>query len=376
MAAKKKANKGKRTAVLRAYVGSFTPEASPSRKARGDGVHIYDVNLRTGALIHREHVGGLESPSFLIVNDDQTRLYSMHADARHASAFAIDPARGSLREINRVETGGVNGVRQMIDRSGRFMVGVNYSSGSVVVLPLTADGSLAAPTQLYQIPGQPGEKRWMRQQEISHPHDVMFDPSGRFVAVPDKGLDRVLVFRFDSKAGRVEPANPPFVAGRSGAGPRHIAFHPKLPVAWVANEMDSTVSTYRWNKATGTLTPLGVALTLPGDFNGENTSSEIMFHAPTRTLYVSNRGHDSLALYRTDARTGLPTPIGWQTTYGQGPRHFAIEPTGRFLYACNEQSDTVVTFRIDPRSGKLARVGKPLRNVSPACIAFTYSPVS
>ena len=353
------------TNAMFAYVGSFT---TAQRKARGDGIHVYRADPATGAWTHVQHVGDLMNPSFLALSRDKRFLYAVHGDGDYATAFALDPATGQAKVLNKGTTGGKNGVRQAVDPSGKFLVVANYSSGSVAVLAIQPDGSLKDHHQLLALPGEPGPHK--TEQASSHPHDAVFDPSGRFVLVPDKGLDRVFVFRFDAATGQLSPAEPGSVKSRAGAGPRHVAFHPKLPIAWVLNELDSTTATYRWDAERGTLTPLQVTTTLPTDFTGDSTASEIAVTPNGRFVYTSNRGHDSVAIYAADAKTGLLKSVGWQSTQGKVPRFIGLDPAGRFLHAANEQGDTVVTFRVDDNSGKLTPTGQTIKNASPVTIVF------
>jgi 6-phosphogluconolactonase len=349
-----------------AYVGSFT---TAQRKARGDGIHVYRADPATGALAHVQHIGDLVNPSFLVLSPDRRFLYSVHGDGDYATAFALDGASGQAKLLNRAATGGKNGVRQAVDPSGKFLIVANYSSGSVAVLPIAPDGSLKDQHQLLALPGEAGPHK--TEQPSSHPHDVVFDPAGRFVLVPDKGLDRVFVFRFDAASGRLSPAEPDSVKTRPGAGPRHLAFHPKLPVVWVLNELDSTVASYRWDPERGTLTPFQVVTTLPTDFIGYSTTAEVAVTPDGRFVYCSNRGHDSVAIYAADASNGSLTPVGWQLTQGKVPRFVGLDPAGRFLQAANEQGDTIVTFRVDSGSGRLAPTGQVVNNASPVTIVFT-----
>ncbi len=351
------------------YVGSFT---TAQRKARGDGIHVYRVDPTTGAWTHVQHIGGLINPSFLALSPDQRFLYSVHGDGDQATAFALDRASGQGKLLNQGATGGKNGVRQAVDPTGKFLVVANYASGSAAVLPIAPDGSLKDQHQLVALPGEPGPHR--AEQASSHPHDIVFDPSGRFVLVPDKGLDRVFVFRFDGATGRLTAAEPDSVKTRPGAGPRHLAFHPKLPIAWVLNELDSTAATYRWDAERGTLTPIQVITTLPTDFTGSSTTAEIAVSPDGRFVYCSNRGHDSVALFAVNATDGSLSPVGWQSTQGRGPRFIGLDPAGRFLHAANEQGDTVVTFRVDTGSGKLTPTGEVTKNASPVTIVFTGKP--
>ncbi len=348
-----------------AYVGSFT---TAKRNGRGDGIHVYRVD-RTGAWSHVQHVGDLVNPSFLVMSRDGRFLYSAHGDEEYATAFAVDRENGLLRKLNQASTGGTNGAHLALDPGGRFVVVANYASGSVAVLPVRADGALGDQIQLAMLEGKPGPHR--AEQASSHPHDVVFDPSGRFVAVPDKGLDRVFVFRFDAETGKLSPTEQGSVAARPGSGPRHIAFHPTLPAAWAINELNSSVTTYRWDATAGSLRAVQILPSLPADFTGDNTGSEIVVSRNGRFVYASNRGHDSVAVYSAAAKTGLLTPIGWTPTQGKGPRFITLDPVERFLYGANEQGDTIVAFRVDVATGRLTATGQVIRNASPVTIAFS-----
>ncbi len=353
-----------------AYVGSFT---TAQRQARGEGINVYRVDPASGAWTHVQTLRDLVNPSFLILSKDQRFLYSVHGDLDYATALALDPETGQARVLNRASTGGRNGVRQAIDPSGRFMVVANYASGSVAVLPVEPDGSVRDQTQLVELPGQPGPHR--TEQPNSRPHDVVFDPSGRWVAIPDKGLDRTFVFRLDPATGRLSPSEQGSVKSRAGAGPRHMAFHPTRPVAWVLNELDSTTATYRWDAERGALEQAQVITTLPTDFPGDNTTAEIAVTPDGRFVFCSNRGHDSVVIYAADPQSGLLSHIGWEPTRGRVPRFIGLDPSGRFLHACNEQGDTVVAFLVDPQSGRLTPTGQVVRTGSPVAIAFTGAAV-
>ena len=350
--------------AMYAYVGSFT---TAQRKARGDGIHVYRTDLATGAWTHVQHIGDLVNPSYLALSHDQRFLYAVHGDEDYATAFALDPATGQAKLLNRAAAGGKNGVREAVDPSGKYLVMANYASGSVAVLPIAPDGSLKDQHQLVQLPGEPGPHKV--EQTSSHPHDIVFDPSGRFVLVPDKGLDRVFVFRFDGATGRLTPTAQGSVKSRPGAGSRHLAFHPRLPIVWVLNELDSTVATYRFDTEQGALTALQVMSTLPSDFTGYSTTAEIAVSPDGRFVYGSNRGHDSVTIFAANP-DGLLSVVGWQPSQGRDPRFIGLDPGGRFLYAANEQADTVVTFRVEGSSGKLTPTGQAIKNASPVTIVF------
>ena len=354
-----------RSRPLIAYVGSFT---TPERKARGAGITVWRVDPQSGAWSHLQTVGDYANPSFLILDRTQRFLYSVHGDGGEVTAFAIDESSGTLRLLNRQPCAGTNPVHLALDPTGRHLAVANYRTGSVAALPVKGDGSLGAVTGLTPLSGEPGPHR--REQTASHPHDIPLDPSGRFFVVPDKGLDRVFVFRLDAATGRLVPADAPWVAARAGAGPRHAAFHPKDALAYVLNELDSTVTAYRLDRESGALQPFQLLPSLPDDFTGDNTGSEIAVAPSGRVLYASNRGHDSIAVFAIDAASGRLRPIQWVPTQGRTPRFFTLDPEAGRLYAANEDSDSIVAFRVDPADGRLSPQGPVAATGSPVSIVF------
>jgi 6-phosphogluconolactonase (cycloisomerase 2 family) len=349
---------------LYAYIGCRTTK---ERNARGKGLSVYRVDRATGEWTLVQLVEGLDNPSFLALDRTNRFLYSVHGDLGDVSAHAIDPASGRLTLLNRRSTGGRNPVHLAADPTNRQLVVANYATGTVVLLPIQADGSLGEVVDMAALPGTPGPHR--TQQGSSHPHDVPFDPSGRFVIVPDKGLDRVFAFQVDAAAGKLVPASVPSVASREGAGPRHVAFHPSMSLAYVMNELDSSITTYRFDAQTGRLTPLQIVSTLPSDYTGNNTGAEIAVSRSGRFLFGSNRGHDTVVTMAIDAKTGLLSPQSWTGTAGQGPRFFALDPADETLYAANENSDSIVALRVTA-AGALAPTGKTVHTGSPVCIVF------
>ena len=177
--------------------------------------------------------------------------------------------------------------------------------------------------------------------------------------MPDKGLDCLFVFALDTAKGTLVPANPPSVKTRSGAGPRHIAFNPRLPCAYVINELDSTVATYR-HSGSGPLEPLQILPSLPATFTGDNTGGAIDVAPSGRFVYVSNRGHDSIGIFRVDESTGLLSPVAWEPTKGATPRFIGLDPTGARLYAANQRGDTIVEFDVE-EAGRHAQRDGPHR---------------
>jgi 6-phosphogluconolactonase len=348
-----------------AFIGCFTTER---RKARGTGIDIYRIDPESGRWSPAGHVGDLVNPSFLVADPARNVLYVAHGDCDYATSFSIDPATGALRSLGQAATGGTNGVHPALDPSGRFLVVASYASGSLAVLPVRSDGSLTDFTQLLDLPGTIGPHR--TEQACAHPHHVVFDPSGRFLLVPDKGLDRVFVLSLDAERGLLSLApNGPAVM-RPGAGPRHIVFHPHLPFAFVVNELDSTVAACRWDGDKGVLQPAHVASSLPPDFFGASTAAAIVVTPDGGYVYASNRGQDGIVHFAFDATLGTLTPMGWTDTKGRDPRFMTLNPAGDRLLVANEQGDSIVEFQIDAQSGALTPSGLSLRGASPCTIAF------
>jgi 6-phosphogluconolactonase len=347
-----------------AYVGSRTTR---ERNARGDGISVYQVNTQTGALTLVQLVKDLVNPSFLALSANAERLYTVHGDQSDISAFKVDKADGTLTFLNRQSTQGKNPVHLALDPTGRYVVVSNHIGASLAVLPIAADGSLEPLTQLVRLEGPIGPHRI--EQKQSKPHFSPFDPTGRFVIVPDKGLDRTFSFRFEN--GQLTPAAIPFVVSREGAGPRHIAFHPDGRYAWVVNELDSTVTAYAYDAANGSLNPLQVLSTLPDSYTGNSRAAEIEVDRTGRFVYASNRGDDSIAVFSIDASNGHLRFVGAVPTQGKTPRYITSTPDGRYLYALNEESDTIVAFSIDAQSGRPTPTGFIVQSGSPVCMIFS-----
>lgn len=348
-----------------AFVGSRTTR---ERNARGEGISVYAYDAATGALDRVHVAGGLVNPSYLALNRRGDRLYTVHGDGMSVSVLAVE-SDGALRLQQQRECGGRNPVYLALDPSERHLVVSDHlgeGGGTLIVLPLRDDGWLDAPSQRVGLPGHPGPHR--DEQPHAKPHANPFSPDGRHVIVPDKGLDRVFSFHFE--AGRLQPASSPWVATREGAGPRHLAFHPAAPYAYVVNELDSSVTAYRYEAASGGLRPMQVLSTLPDTYTANSRGAGIAVSPDGRMLYASNRGHDSIAVFRIDTDTGRLRFVQAVPSQGAKPRHFTLSPDGAWLYALNEDSDCIATFAIDRASGELRPHGPAIACGSPVCMVF------
>jgi len=348
-----------------AYIGCFT---SQQRKAHGKGISVYRVEPSNASWTLVEVFETLPNPGFLALDNARGTLYASHGDGSEVSAHAIDRATGRLRALNRQPTQGDNAPHLTLDPTGSFVVVAN--GPGIAVYPIARDGSLAPASEILVPPGEAGPDR--HEQEFgAHPHQVLFDPAGRFLVAPDKGVDRVHVYQLEPASGKLAPCDPPAVKSRYGAGPRHIAFHPAQPYAYLINELDFTVTTYEWDAERGRLTPRQVITTLPTTYTGDNTGAEIAVAPSGNFVYASNRGHDSIVVFAVDRANGTLEPVQWEATQGRRPRFFTLDPAGNLLYVANQDSDTIVTFRVNPASGMLAPTGQVLNTGTPSCIVFS-----
>ena len=346
-----------------AYVGCFTTE---KRKAKGKGIALFRIDPATGAWSFVEACDVIPNPSYIALDRTQRFMYSAHGDSDEVCAYARDPQTGKLKFLNKQKTEGDNSSTVEVHSSNRWIL---LSTGpGVALFPVKDDGSLGPHSDVIVPEGEPGPLR--NEQEGPHPHQAAFDLTGKFVIVPDKGLDKVHVFRLDAERGKLVPCDPPFIDARYGAVPRHVTFHPSRPYAYLVMENDSTVFAYHWDISAGTLKPFQRVPTLPNDYVGDNMAAEIAILPSGKFLYASNRGHESIVIYAVDAASGKIEPVGWEPVQGKKPRFFCLDRDASHLYAANEDSHTIVVFRIDPDTGKLTHTGQVIETGSPTCIVF------
>ena len=264
------------------------------------------------------------------------------------------PKTGQLTFLNRQSSEGAGPCHLSVDRTGRVVLVANYASGSAAVLPVGGDGRLGEASEKVQHQGSSVNPQ---RQEGPHAHSITPSADNRFALVADLGLDRIMVYRLDSSAGRLTPNDPPWAAVNPGAGPRHLAFHPTLPLVYVVNELGNTVTAFAWEARRGALQEAQTISTLPPDFRDTSYGADVHVAPSGRFLYASNRGHDSIAIFSIDRATGLLSAVAHQPTLGKWPRNFVIDPTGNWLLAANQESDSVVVFRIEAETGRLSSVG-------------------
>jgi 6-phosphogluconolactonase len=322
-------------------------------------------------------------PTFLAIHPNQRFLYAANEIGEFAnrknngavSAFAIAPQTGKLTLLNQESSGGGGPCHLVVDRSGSCVLTANYGGGSVEVLPIDAQGKLGQPTTFIQHRGSSVNRQ---RQEGPHAHGICVDAANRLAFVADLGLDKVLAYQFDPARGTLTANDPAFAAVKPGAGPRHFTFHPNGRVAYVINELNSTITAFAYDGRSGTLTELQTVATLPEEFHGENTTAEVEVHPSGKFLYGSNRGHDSLAVFAIDPDKGTLRLVEYARTLGKSPRSFGIDPTGQWLLAANQDTDNVVVFHIDPASGRLLPAGPDVQVKvgAPVCVKFVSGGVS
>ena len=355
---------------LRVYFGTYTNETTK-------GIYLSTLDLATGKLSQPELAVEVKSPSFIAIHPNRQFLYAVSEisdfqgkPAGGVSAFAIDAASGRLKLLNQQSSVGAGPCHLVVDAAGKNVLVANYGGGSVAALPITANGNLSVASSSIQHHGSSVDKQ---RQEGPHAHSINLDPANKFAFAADLGLDKVLIYRFDGAKGLLAANDPPAGVVAPGSGPRHLAFHPSGKYVFVNNEMTSTVTSFGYDPVRGSLTEILTLSTLPQPTPG-NSTAETVVHPSGKFVYVSNRGHDSLAMFQCDPATGRLTAIGHQSTGGKTPRNFNVDPTGRYVLAANQSTNNVVVLRVDTSNGKLTPTGDSIEVGSPVCVRYLSIP--
>ena len=347
------------------YAGTYTKGAS-------NGIYAYRFQTTTGKLTL---LGTTDSvnPSFLIDDASHRFLYAVNEDnngsqpGNAVSAFSMNTKTGKLTLLNQVPSRGEWPCHLALDKTGRWLAVANYGSGSMALMPIRPDGRLGEATVVEQ---HEGHSVNAERQQGPHAHEVVFSPDNRFLLLADLGLDQIFVYQFDAAKGTIAPAEQLFAKVPPGAGVRHLAFHPNGKVIYAINEIGSTVTAFRYDAAKGALTDFQSISTLPQGFKGSSTSAEVAVNAAGTILYGSNRGHDSIAVFSIDPERFTLTAMDHAPTLGKTPRHFALDPTGGYLLAANQDSNNIVVFRVHPTTGQLVPAGVISDSPMPVCILF------
>ena len=364
---------GARTGIeeqMLVYVGTYTGGNSTSK-----GIYIHRFDSKTGRVSPYKIVEGVEEPSFLSIHPNGRYLFAVNETLEYEgmksgalSSFRIDRKTGDLTFINKVPSLGGAPCHLTVSADGRYVLVANYMGGNVAVFPVDSKGRLGSPSSVRQHTGSGPNKE---RQEAAHAHSIILDKDDRFAFVNDLGIDRVVIYQFDHKMGKLIPhAKQGSLTTVSGAGPRHFKFHPSGNFAFIVNELNMTVSSLSYDRSTGGLKELFTVSTVPEGFSGENTCADIHVSSDGRFVYASNRGHDSIAVFAFKEVSGRLERIEIVSTGGKTPRNFAIEPNGKFLLAANQNSDSIVTFSRDPVSGRIKNTGEIVETPRPVCVLF------
>jgi 6-phosphogluconolactonase len=339
--------------------------------AAGDdgAIHAFQLDQKAGRLNPVHRTTGVEHPFFLALSRDGRFLYSIHAhtfggkENEQVAAYEIVGRTGRLKLLNRQSALGTAACYLDVDATGKTVLVANYSSGSVASLPVHADGSLGAAAAFIQHAGSSVDPA---RQTGPHAHCFVISPDNRFAYAADLGLDQVLGYRLDAAKAKLTPTQPPFAKTPSGAGPRHLTFHPNGKYVYVINELSNSVTLFDYDAESGRLVQRQTISTLPKEFDGKSYCADLKITPNGRFLYGTNRGHDSIAGYRIGA-DGRLTLIGITPSLGKGPQNLAIAG-GELLLCANMPGNNVVVFRIDPQTGGLTAIGQPVSMPSPSCI--------
>jgi len=345
------------------WIGTTTP-----RDGQSKGIYRATFDPGTGSLSQPTLAAEIAAPGFLTLHPDGRRLYSVCQlpDGGGVAAFEVSADATSLRLLNTQPIGDGGAAHLALDRTGRCLFTAQYGGGSVAAFPLNADGRIEPRSALIEHEGAGPDQR---RQRGPHPHWTGVGPGNRFLFVPDLGIDRVMLYRFDPAAATLQSHGsgqcPP------GSGPRHMKFHPGGKFAYVLNELHLSITAFRFDGQAGTLEPIQTITTLPEPLRETPCSaSEIRIHPSGRFVYAANRGHDSIAAFRIDGDSGKLTFVELEAVRGSWPRNFNLDPTGRFLLAAGRNSNTIAVFHIDADTGRLIFTGKSVNCPTPICIEF------
>jgi 6-phosphogluconolactonase len=350
------------------YVGTYTA------KTQSKGIYLFEFSSATGKLEPQGVAAETTDPSWVAIHPNGKFLYAANeaGKASTVSAFSIDPKSGMLTLLNKLPSLGEDPCHLSFDRSGKYLFVANYTSGTVAAFPILPDGRLGEHTALLTDQGVTGTNK--ARQEGPHAHWIMPSADNHYVFVSDLGLDEILVYRFDASKGTLTPSDPSSVKLVPGTGPRHAVFARNAKSFYVAAELASTVTFFTFDPAHNSFQQQQVLSTLPPDAHGRNDVAEIAVDPTGKWLFVSNRGHDTIAEFSIDPATGKLLYLSEFSTEGHEPRHFAIDPSGKFILVENQNSNDIIEFQLDPISGKVFPTTTKVDVPSPVSAVFAATP--
>ncbi len=364
------------------WFGTYT-----GKPPRGNGIYVSRYDEITGEISRPKLATKIKNPSFLVVHPTLSIVYAVSeiADLNGKPtggiiSFVVDMHSGQLTQQSVQPSQGKGPCHLSLDATGKSLLAANYGSGSVICLGINDDGSLLPPVATTQDkPGgfiqHAGTGPNKSRQQGPHGHSMNATSTGKFAISCDLGADKVFVHKLDVPTAVITPHNS--TPTQPGGGPRHFALHPRLPFGYANNELDMTVTAFRFDAVEGNLQKIHSASTIPDSIQERTgfSTAEIAIHPSGKFLYVSNRGHDSIALFGINEQSGKLSLKSVEPTRCQTPRHFAIAPDGKRLYAAGQASGTITAFTIDSETGKLSFTKRMLKVPKPVCIVFSH-PIS
>jgi 6-phosphogluconolactonase len=353
------------------YFGTNTNPKNGSK-----GIYVAHFNTATGELTEPQLAAEAGSPGFLAIHPSKKFLYASTEitlpDGKKGggiSSFSIDKSTGKLTLINQASAIGNGPCHVNVDKTGKLATLANYGSGSVASYAIKDDGSVSEAASFFQHEGSSVDPK---RQAGPHAHSVNFSPDNRFAFACDLGLDKVLIYKIDPATGKMTPNDPPFAKTPAGGGPRHLAFHPNGKFVFVNNEMAMSETVFAYDAEKGALTEIQTLSTLPEADRGKPgySTAETVVHPNGRFVYVSNRTHDSIAVFACDPATGKLTPLEYVPAEGEVPRNICLDPTGKWLIAAHQNSGTAALFKVDQDSGKLTYTGTKVTVPGSICVRF------
>ena len=361
---------------LRVYTGTYTHPiifgTGQILDSKGLGIYLLELDLQFGKLEIKGIFKNIVNPSYLVINNDRTCLYAVNElkefqgmASGAVSAFQISGHTGDLELLNQQPTNGTDPCHVEIDPHGDLLYVSNFMSGSVSVFPIQPDGSIGELSQFIQHEGSSVNPA---RQSGPHAHSLVFSPDGRFAFVPDLGLDKLMAYQVVSGENPLVEMPGSHFQTKPGAGPRHCSFSPDGNFCYLINELDSTILALAYVKEKGSFEELQCVSSLPyGVSVPGNTCADIHLTPDGMFLYGSNRGHNSLIVYKIDQQTGLLDFVDCEPCGGKIPRNFSIDPTGSYVLCANQDSDNIIVFRIDAKTGHLTELSQ-ITVHTPVCV--------
>ncbi|MCF2487921.1 lactonase family protein [Dyadobacter sp. CY347] len=333
------------------YIGTYTQ--------KGEGIYVYEFDRSNLSFKELQVMVNKNSPSFLEFHPNKKFLYSANEGNSTVSSYAID-AEGKLTTLNSKPSLGKGPCHVSVDPKGRFLYISNYGSGQLGVYLINSDGTIGAVADSIQDKGAASQK--------PHMHSVIPSADGKYIYASDLGIDKIMVYSVDPKTGKLTPGAVPYAEVKAGDGPRHFAIHPSGNFGYSACELGSAVNSFKIVKNSGALVPMERVTMLPADFTGKSFAADIHFSPDGKFLYASNRGHESLAIYAVDAKTGKLTTAGHAETHGKHPRNFLVDAKGELVMVTNRDNDNVVFFKRNAQTGQLTYTSKEISIPTPVCV--------